>query len=52
MERGDHIGGFGGHKRLGGDHEPGMVVEHVEDLHLAAIDALPVGGVGLPALIG
>jgi hypothetical protein len=52
MERGDHVGSFGGHKRLGGDHEPGMVVEHVEDLHLAAIHELPVGGVGLPALIG
>jgi hypothetical protein len=52
VERGNHIGGLGGHKRSAGDQQPGVVVEHVEDLHLAASGELPVGGVGLPALIG
>jgi len=52
MERSDNIGGLGGHKRLGGDQQPGMVVNHVEDLHLGAVGELPVGGVGLPALVG
>ncbi|MDT5369480.1 MAG: hypothetical protein QOC62_3911 [Mycobacterium sp.] len=34
------------------DGGPGVVVDDVEDFHLAVIGQAPVGGVGLPALIG
>lgn len=35
-----------------GDQEPGVVVEPVEDLDVGAVGQVPVGEVGLPALVG
>jgi hypothetical protein len=52
MEGVDHIGGLGGDKGPGGDEEAGVVIDDVEDLDLGAIGEGPVGGVGLPALVG
>jgi hypothetical protein len=33
------------------DQEPGMVIEHVQDLDVGPVGEPPVGGVGLPALV-
>ena len=46
------VGGFGGHERPGRDQQAGVVVDDVEDLHVGAVGERPVGGVGLPALVG
>ena len=48
----DHVGGLDGHKGIGDQQQPGVVVDAVEDLDAAAVGELPVGGVGLPELIG
>ena len=52
VEGGDHIGGLGGLEGPGRHQQPGVIVEDVEDLHVAAVGQGPVGRVGLPALIG
>src|SRR5215831_1544121 len=52
MKRLDDVGALGGAERPGGDRQPRVVVEHVEDLDVAAVGERPMGGVGLPALVG
>ena len=51
-EAGDHVGP--GHAVVGGGGQQvsGVVVEPVEDLDFTAIGQLPVGEIGLPALVG
>jgi hypothetical protein len=52
VEAGDHIGGLGGQSGIGGDQQPGVVINEVEDVDLGAVHQAPVGEVGLPALVG
>lgn len=52
MEAGYHVGGLGGRAGVGGDEQAGVVVNDVEDVDLDAAGELPVGEVGLPALVG
>ncbi len=52
VERLDHVGGLGGDKGPGGDQQPGVVVDYVEDLNVTAVGQGPMRGVGLPALVG
>jgi hypothetical protein len=48
----DDVGGLGRDERAGRDQQPRVVIDHVQDLDVAAIGEGPVGGVGLPALVG
>jgi hypothetical protein len=46
VEAGHDIGCFGGGAGVAGDQEPGVVIEHVEDLDLDAAGKVPVGDIG------
>ena len=48
-----HLDGFAGDGRVGdaGEEVAGVVVEDVEDLHIADAGQAPVGEVGLPGLV-
>ena len=48
----EHVSSLKPGDAVGGEEEPGMVVEDVEDLHLAAVSQAPEGDVGLPELVG
>ena len=52
LEGVDDVGAGDGAAWDGGQREPGVVVEDVEDLHRGAVGEVPVGGVGLPAFVG
>jgi hypothetical protein len=52
QEAEQHIGGLESGQYLGGDQQPGVVVDQVEDLDLAAIGEGPEGEVALPGLVG
>ncbi len=52
MERGDDVGRLEHRPRVGGDHEPGVVIDHVQDLGLHPSGQAPVGDIGLPPLVG
>ena len=52
MEGFDHVGGLGGAEGPGGDQESGVVVDHVQNLDVAAVGEGPAGGVALPTFIG
>ena len=52
VQVGDHVGGLEHPPRGGGNQQPGMVVDDVEDLDLPATGEHPVGHVGLPQLVG
>src|SRR3981081_3936373 len=47
-----HIGGFDRREGDRGQAEAGMVIEQVQDLDVTAVGQQPVGGVGLPELVG
>ena len=47
-----HVGGFEADQCVGGEQQPGVVIEEVEDLHLGAVGEAPEGDVGLPELVG
>jgi hypothetical protein len=48
----DHVGGAGGGERVGGDTQPGVVIEDVEHLEHRPAGPPHMGDVGLPALVG
>jgi hypothetical protein len=48
----DDIGGLEDRPGGGAGQQPGVVVDDVEDLSVAAISQRPVGDVGLPELVG
>ena len=48
----DDVGGFVDRQRVAGDGQAAVVVDDVEDLDGGAVGEVPVGGVGLPALVG
>ena len=48
----DDVGGFEDRPGGGASQQPGVVVDDVEDLGVAAISQGPVGDAGLPALAG
>ena len=50
-EDGDHVGGAVGQPGRGGDQEPGVIVDDVEDLGAGAGGERPVGDVHLPPLV-
>jgi hypothetical protein len=52
LEGVQHVGTGDGAAGSAGQTQPGVVVEEVEDLHVAAVGQLPVGGVCLPAFVG
>jgi hypothetical protein len=51
VEDRDDIDGLDRGKRLAGQEQPGVVVDHVEDLDVGAAGQAPVGDVGLPHLV-
>lgn len=48
----DHVGGLGSGEGTGGQKQPGVVIDHVEDLGALPTRKLPVSDVGLPHLVG
>jgi hypothetical protein len=48
----DDVGAADTAPREAGDRQSGVVVEDVEDFHAAAVGEVPVGDVGLPAVVG
>jgi hypothetical protein len=52
VEGGDDVVGVDDAECFGGDAEPGVVVDDVEDLDVVAVGEGPVGDVHLPALVG
>src|SRR5262245_13990369 len=50
-EDSDHVGGAVGRPGGGGDQEPGVIVDDVEDLGAGAAGQLPVSDVHLPSLV-
>jgi hypothetical protein len=52
VEGGDHVDGLGDAAGDGGDAQPGVVIDDVEDLDLGAAGQAHVGDVHLPALVG
>ena len=48
----DHVRGLDGEEGIRGQQQPGMVVDQIQDLGVAAAGQLPVGDVELPELVG
>ena len=48
----DDVAGFEDAPGGGGGQQPGVIVDDVEDLGVAAVGQRPVGDVGLPQLVG
>ena len=51
MEARHDVGGLGDRPGIGGHQQPGVIVDHVQDLDLGAVGQAPVGDVGLPSLV-
>ena len=51
VEARDDIGRLEDHERIRGDHQPGVVVEDVQDLDLSSVGKAHVGDVSLPAFV-
>jgi hypothetical protein len=52
VEHRHHVGRFEHHRGNRGHQQPGVIVDHVQDLDLGAARELPVGDVGLPPFVG
>ena len=52
VERRDDVGGLEDHPCTRPHQEPGVVIEHVQDLDLGPVFETPVGDVLLPTLVG
>jgi hypothetical protein len=52
VQAGHDVTGFEDRPGGGGGQQPGVIVDDVEDLRVAAIGQRPVGDVGLPQLVG
>lgn len=51
MEARHDVRGLGDPPDIRGHQEPGVIVDHVQDLDLGVIDQVPVRDVGLPSLV-
>jgi hypothetical protein len=51
MEARHDVGGLEHRERIGGDQEPGVIIDHVQDLDPGVVGEVPVGDVCLPSLV-